>query len=107
MGNDQFGGGIYISRLTVTLEMVVLENNKALEGGAVYVSSRTPLVDLVGCKFSGNSAIYGDDIFQSSDDTINIDGCPAGFFGAAGAALDTGGTITGDRKSYSCVACVR
>ena len=70
-------------------------------------------LDLVGCTFlenSVNSAEGADiDIFQS---TINIDGCPVGFSGAAGAALDTsisssGATITGEEKSYSCGACVR
>ena len=74
----------------------------------MYVNRNT--LDLVGCKFLGNSATSGNDIrnFQS---TVNIDGCPVGFSGAAGAALDTntqsGGTITGEANSYSCDACVR
>ena len=67
-------------------------------------------LDLVGCKFSGNSATEGDDIAKYQS-TANIDGCPAGFYGAAGAALETyntnGGTTTGEAKSYSCGACVR
>ena len=70
------------------------------------------VVDLLGCTFSGNLATsyYGGDIYNNFG-TVNIDGCPAGFSGAAGA-LDThidwnGGTITGERKSYSCSACVR
>ena len=65
-------------------------------------------LDLVGCTFLENSATYGDDMYNSG--TVNIDGCPAGFSGAAGAALDTyrnGGTITEEAKSYSCGACVR
>ena len=65
-------------------------------------------LDLIGCKFSGNSE--GGDI-RNYQSTVNIDGCPAGSSGAAGAALDTntqeGGTITGEAKSYSCVACAR
>ena len=83
-------------------------------------------LDLVGCTFLGNSATFlgnsatddGDDIFTDDGDdifiwsgTVNIDGCPAGFSGGAGAALDTDndgdGTITGEAKSYSCDACVR
>ena len=67
------------------------------------------VVDLLGCTFLGNTAPNGDDI-SSYGGTVNIDGCPAGSSGAAGAALDTsndGGTITGKRKSYSCSACVR
>lgn len=69
-------------------------------------------LDLVGCKFFGNLATYrGGDIYSKLS-TVNIDGCPAGFSGAAGAALDTytsgsGATITGEAKSYSCGACVR
>ena len=68
-------------------------------------------LDLVGCMFSGNSATNGIGDILNNYGTVNIDGCPAGFSGAAGA-LDThidwnGGTITGERKSYSCSACVR
>ena len=74
----------------------------------MYVRYST--LDLVGCKFSENSAIQGDGI-RNYESTVNIDGCPAGFSGVAGAALDTasggGGTITGEAKSYSCAACVR
>ena len=72
----------------------------------MYVYGST--LDLVGCTFLENSATYGDDIRNWG--TVNIDGCPAGSSGAAGAALDTfnnGGTITGEAKSYSCGACVR
>ena len=130
MGTYQRGGGIDISSSTVKLEIVVLENNRAgevvstlcsslenapwlltasLQGGAVYVSYST--LDLVGCTFfSGNSAARRGDDIHNYHGTVNIDGCPAGSSGAAGAALDTsndGGTITGERKSYSCAACVR
>ena len=76
----------------------------------MYVYGGT--LDLVGCKFLENSATYGDDI-RTYGGTINIDGCPAGSSGAAGAALDIdthffySGTITGERNSYSCGACVR
>lgn len=78
----------------------------------MYVYGDSSTLDLVGCKFLGNSATNdGGDIYTYSGGTvINIDGCPAGFSGAAGAALDTsndGGTITGEAKSYSCGACVR
>ena len=66
---------------------------------------------LKGCTLSGNSATdRGNDINNDGGATVNIDGCPAGFSGAAGAALDAsndGGTITGEAKSHSCVACVR
>ena len=69
-------------------------------------------LDLVGCTFLENSATNdGGDIRITSGGTVNIDGCPAGSSGAAGAALDAfnddGGTITGEAKSYSCGACVR
>ena len=74
-------------------------------------------LDLVGCKFSGNSATGDGGDICNYESTTNIDGCPAGFSGAAGAELDTYNfnsfsgtitlTITGERKSYSCVACVR
>ena len=72
-------------------------------------------LDLVGCTFSGNSAAgFSDDIYVDSGifsgGTTNIDGCPAGYFGAAGAALGTftfDGTITGEAMSYSCGSCVR
>ena len=69
-------------------------------------------LDLVGCKFLENSATFGDDLYIGfGGGTVNIDGCPAGFSGAAGAELDTStggsGTITGEAKSYSCGACVR
>ena len=74
----------------------------------MYVYDGT--LDLVGCKFLGNSATNeGGDMYNAYG-TVNIDGCPAGFSGAPGAALDTynnGGTITGEAKSYSCGACVR
>ena len=67
-------------------------------------------LDLVGCKFLGNSATNdGDDIYTYLNN-VNIDGCPVGFSGAAGAALDIyriDATITGEAKSYSCAACVR
>ena len=66
-------------------------------------------LDLVGCTFLENSANNGNDLYNDGG-TVNIDGCPAGYSGAAGAALDTGiyhGTITGEAKSYSCGACVR
>ena len=69
----------------------------------MYVSGGT--LDLVGCKFLGNSATIRDGDIRNWG-TVNIDGCPAGFFGAAGAALDTYG-ISGEAKSYSCAACVR
>ena len=72
---------------------------------------------LVGCTFLENSALLtathvGEDsaediyIYGSS---VSIYGCPAGFSGATGAALDTSayGAITGEAKSYSCGACVR
>ena len=76
------------------------------------------VTDFLGCKFSGNKAAFNGDIYISYGGgttnyiDINIDGCQAGFSGAAGVALDTridwnGGTITGERKSYSCAACVR
>ena len=75
----------------------------------MYITGSSSTVDLVGCRFSGNSADYGDNIRNFG--TANIGGCPAGSSAAAGAALDTstgsGGTITGERKSYSCVACAR
>ena len=73
------------------------------------------VVDLLGCSFSGNLATErGGDIFNNWG-TVKIDGCPAGFSGAAaGDPLDTdigvnedGGTTTGETKSYSCGACVR
>ena len=80
-----------------------------MQGGAVYVEDGT--LNLVGCKFSGNSATtVGNHIDKSHASTINIIGCPAGFFGAAEAALDNlvqGGAITGEAKSFSCGACVR
>ena len=73
------------------------------------------VTDFLGCKFSGNKAAFNGDIYISYGGNtnyidINIDGCQAGFSGAAGAALDTyfnSGTITGEAKSYSCSACVR
>ena len=80
-----------------------------MQGGGVFVSGGT--LDLVGCTFLENSATNdGGDIRITSGGTVNIDGCPAGFSGTAGAALDTfndGGTMTGEAKSYSCGACVR
>ena len=79
----------------------------------MYIYGGSSPVNLIGCSFSGNSVTSsGDDIYVR-DITANIGGCPAGYSGAAGAALDTyirsssGATITGERKSYSCVACVR
>ena len=76
-----------------------------------YVNGDSTL-NLVGCKFSGNSADYGIDDIYSSGGTVNIDGCPPGFSGAAGAALHAFtpngvGGINGEEKSYSCDACVR
>ena len=75
------------------------------------------VIDFLGCKFSGNKAAFNGDIYISYGGgttnyiDINIDGCQAGFSGAAGAALDTNNpnsaTITGEAKSYSCGACVR
>ena len=66
-------------------------------------------VDLVQCKFSGNSATKGGDIYNNGG-TVNIDGCPAGFSGA-GVALNTynkAGAINGEAKGYdSCSVCVR
>ena len=68
-------------------------------------------VDMLGCRFSGNSAPNGNDIRVKSNSTANIDGCPAGSSGAAGDPLDPliedGGDITGVAKSYLCGACVR
>ena len=69
-------------------------------------------LDLVGCKFLENSATNGDDLYiDYGGGTVNIDGCPAGSSGAAGAALDTsnhdGATVTGEAKSFSCGVCVR
>ena len=68
-------------------------------------------LDLVGCTFLENSASYRGGDLYTYESTVNIDGCPAGFSGAAGAALDTyknsWATITGEAKSYSCAACVR
>ena len=80
----------------------------------MYVTYGT--LDLVGCKFLGNSAGNGD--YAEGDDityrgaTVNIDGCPTGSSGAVGAALVTynawgSGTIFGGAKSYSCDSCVR
>ena len=70
-------------------------------------------LDLVGCKFLGNSATNrGGDIYSKLS-TVNIDGCPAGSSEAAGAELvisiqtESGGAIDGEAKSYSCDACVR
>ena len=81
-----------------------------LQGGAVRFFSGT--LDLVGCKFLENSATNRGDDIDNQVSTVNIEGCPAGSSGAAGAALDTfneGGTnsITREAKSYSCGACVR
>ena len=78
----------------------------------MYILGSSSTVDMVGCSWSGNSASNsGDDINLDWRATANIGGCPAGYSGAAGAALDTytngGGPITGERKSYSCVACAR
>ena len=99
----------YVSTLCSSLENAPLLTT-SLQGAGVNVNYGT--LDLVGCKFLGNSATNsrGDDIYTFS--TVNIDGCPAGSSGAAGAALDTytigsGATITGEAKSYSCGACVR
>ena len=86
-------------------------------------------LDLLGCTFSENLAtISVDDIHNNWGGTVKIYGCPAGSSGAAGAPLDTLndyelddyaygydddgdygdiGTITGEKKSYSCGACVR
>ena len=100
-------------------------------------------LDLVGCIFSGNSATNGIGDIYSNYGTVNIDGCPAGFSGAATGDLlvtfndnncegDDGcyyyvddyyvddyygdddshdfgtiSTVTGEKRSYSCVACVR
>ena len=68
------------------------------------------VVDLLGCTFLGNTATGSSgDIYNYG--TVNIDGCPAGSSGAAGAALDTsnhdGATVTGEAKSFSCGVCVR
>ena len=76
----------------------------------MFVSGGT--LDLVGCKFLENSADDGvSDDLNNLGGTVNIDGCPAGFSGAAGAALDTsnhdGATVTGEAKSFSCGVCVR
>ena len=85
----------------------------------MVVQGSNSTVDMLGCTFSGNSAFEGGDIYLINDSTVIIDGCPAGFSGAAVAALDTAiheivgaitgdvGTITGEAKSYSCGACVR
>ena len=95
-------------------------------------------LDLVGCKFLGNSATNGIGDIHSNYGTVNIDGCPAGFSGAAAGdqlvtfndencGYDDGcygyyddyyydddssdfgtiSTVTGEKKSYSCGACVR
>ena len=88
--------------------------------------------------FSGNSATNGIGDILNNYGTVNIDGCPAGFSGAATGdplvtfnddncegddgcsgyyddyygdddSYDVGtiSTITGEKKSYSCGACVR
>ena len=83
----------------------------------MYVGQLCTL-DLVGCKFSGNTAISTTDAPATlsgdvlTKGTVNINGrCPVGFSGAAGAELETyidgDGTITGEIKSHSCVACTR
>ena len=84
----------------------------------MYVNAAS--LRLVGCTFLDNSAPYdsGEDTvsYSIADDIhiyesiVNIDVCPAGFSGAAGATLDIfnyDGTITGEAKSYQCGACVR
>ena len=77
----------------------------------MYIGGSGSTVEIIGCRLSGNSAdTRADDIYVTSGATVNIGGCPAGSSGAAGAALDThipsSATSTGERKSYSCVACV-
>ena len=74
----------------------------------MYVSGGD--LHLLGCNFSENSDVTDGEDLRNFESTVNIDGCPAGFSGAAGAALDitkNGGTINGEAKSYSCVACVK
>ena len=93
--------------------------------------------------FSGNYATNGIGDIYSNYGTVNIDGCPAGFSGAAAGDplvtfnddncegddgcyyyvddyyvddyygdddshdFGTISTVTGEKRSYSCVACVR
>ena len=55
----------------------------------MYVEGVGSTVDLAGCSFSENSDTNGGYDIHTNWGTINIDGCPAGFYGTAGAALDT------------------
>ena len=76
-------------------------------------------LNLVGCKFSGNTAFANrnsaDDIHYTEDSTVNFEGCPEGSSGAAGTAIfaaifDAQGTLVktiDGEKSYSCGVCER
>ena len=79
----------------------------------------TGTLDLVGCKFSGNSntatANSGDDVHDTEGSPVNFEGCPEGSSGAAGAAIFAAiftvpgslvRTIDGE-MSYSCSVCER
>ena len=77
---------------------------------------RDPHVDLFGCTFSGNSAdIAGDDISNVGSNFVMIYGCPSGYFGVTGSALDISemnigfgfDIMSGEKISYSCGACAR
>ncbi|GMI46012.1 hypothetical protein TrCOL_g12729 [Triparma columacea] len=107
------GGGVSIySGAIVDLKLLVFSNNRATSssygGGAIYVYSSGTTVNAYGTRFNGNTADSGngDDIYRHIGGTITIHNtCPSPYSSNTpiqGSALDTSGTINGNKYSYSC-----
>lgn len=99
------GGALYITNSNVNLIACSLVNNKAYEGGGMFVDSGS--VSTSGLSFTGNTADHkgGDIATQFEDAFVTVSGCPSGYDGFGGEALDVfddKGDTSGELFSFVC-----
>ena len=73
---EEYAGGIYFSKVSVvTIYNITGENNSAVKGGFLYITTTGTVVNLVGSTVSGNTASTGGPIIwgNSKGATLNID----------------------------------
>ena len=67
------GGAISIYQGAVSAKNTVFAGNEAVRlGGAIYLRNVECGLELTGCEFIGNTAVYGSAVYTQANNTVNI-----------------------------------
>jgi predicted outer membrane repeat protein len=95
--NDAYGGSLYFSNCSVTIEHCIFSNISALAGGAIF--SRLSFLKVFGSSFFNNTALTSGGAFLMEDSSTSIQSCIydnniAGSHNMAMVTSTTGGAIS-------------